>query len=109
MNRLAHNLIFILIWSAHLSTAHAGGSVEHSAQALEMSLQALGHASSAGLKLVSGAVAVPLIFAGEVGKVSGDIGNELWEEANTPITDAFPVSDEVVTAGPEPDKQLDKE
>ena len=95
--------------TTHLSIAHAGGSVEHSTRALEMSLEALGHSMIASLKLVSGATAVPLISAGEIGKVSGEIGEDLWEEANTPISDAFPISDEVVTAGPDPEQQMEKE
>jgi len=108
MKRLTHKLIIILFISIYIPMARAGGSVEHSAKALEMSLEAIGHSTIAGLKLVSGAVAVPLTFAGEVGKVSGDVGHDLWEEANTTESDAFPVSDEVVTAGPAPDKQLEQ-
>ena len=109
MNRLAHKLIFMLFLSLQLNSVHAGGSVEHSARALEMSMQALGDSTIAGMKLASGAAAVPLISVGEVGKVSGEIGNELWEEANTTETNAFPVSDEVITTGPQPDKQLEQE
>ena len=109
MKRLIYNLLITLGISFYLPMAFAGGSVEHSARALEMSLQAIGNTTIAGLKLASGAAAVPLMSVGEVGKVSDEIGNELWEEANTVETDAFPVSDEVITVGPEPDKQLDKE
>ena len=109
MKQLTHNLLIALCISFYLPMVYAGGSVEHSARALEMSLQAIGNSTIAGLKLASGAAAVPLISVGEVGKVSGDVGNELWEEANTIEPGAFPVSDEVITVGPEPDKQLEKE
>ena len=107
MKHLHYQLIVMLLLTINLYPAYAGGSLEHSSQALEMSLQAIGHSTIAGLKLVSGAAAVPLVSVGEIGKVSGEIGNELWEEANTPIADAFPVSDEVVTVGPDPKQQLE--
>jgi hypothetical protein len=88
------------------SGALAGGSAEASARALEHSLEALGYSIEGGLKLVSGAAAVPLITVGEIGKVSGEAGEELWEEANAPPRGPFPVTDEVVTVGPEPGEQL---
>ena len=72
-------------------------------------MQALGYSIEGGLKLVSGAAALPLITAGEVGKVSGEAGHDLWDEANSPPHGAFPVTDEIVTVGPEPDKQLQGE
>lgn len=109
MNRLPYQLFFTLFLFTCLPQAHAGGSVEHSARALEMSLQAIGNSTLAGLKLASGAAAVPLMSVGEVGQVSGEIGDELWDEANTVETDAFPVSDETVTVGPQPDKQMERE
>jgi hypothetical protein len=80
----------------------AGGSVEHSAQALESALQASAHATVAGLKLVSGAAAIPLITAGQIGKVSAEIGDELWNEANRADTGPFPLSDDIVTATARP-------
>ncbi len=43
-------------------------------------------------------VAIPLMISGEIGKASGEIGEELWEEANTPL----PITEEVITAGPRP-------
>ncbi len=82
-----------------LSTlVYAGGSPQHFSDSLDHSAQSLGHLTVAGLKLVSGAVAVPLMMTGEIGKASGEIGESLWEEANTPL----PITEEVVTAGPTP-------
>ena len=85
---------------------NAGGSAEASAQAVTHVLEAIGYSIEGGLKLVSGAASIPLMTAGEIGKVSGEIGNDLWEEANSPPHKPFPVTDEVVTVGPAPAEQL---
>jgi len=76
----------------------AGGSAQHFSDSLDHSVQALGHVTVAGLKLVSGAVAIPLMMSGEIGKASGEIGESLWEEANAPL----PITEEVITVGPTP-------
>jgi len=80
----------------------AGGASYHLSQALANSMEALAQATVGGLKLVSGAIAVPLMVGGEIGKVSGQAGDELWEEANTPIGKPLVITDDVVTAGPAP-------
>jgi len=80
---------------------HAGGTVEASARAMEHSMQALGYSIEGGFKLVSGAAAIPLITAGEIGAVSGQIGHELLDEATASPHGPLPVTDEVVTVGPE--------
>lgn len=82
--------------------AEAGGSAQHLSNALAHSMEALAQSTVAGLKLVSGAVAVPLMIGGEIGKVSGQVGDELWEEANRPIGDPLIITDDIVTAGPTP-------
>ena len=83
----------------------ADGSAQHSAASLDHSAQAIAHATAAGLKLVSGAVAIPLMMSGEIGKASGEIGEALWEEANT----SLPITEEVITAGPTPARAMAKE
>ena len=80
----------------------AGGSAEASAQAVAHSMEAIGYAVEGGLKLASGAAAVPLKIVGEAGKASGEIGNDLWKEANLPPHSPYPVTDEVITARPGP-------
>ena len=86
-------------------SVYAGGSAQHFSDSLDHSAQALGHVTVAGLKLVSGAVAIPLMMSGEIGKASGDIGEALWEEANTPL----PIAEEIITAGPTPAQAMSKE
>jgi hypothetical protein len=101
-------IIFVTaLLSASMNIVSAGGSAEASAQALTHSLEALGYAVEGSLKLASGAAAVPLMFAGEIGAISGEVGNELYEEANAPPHGAFPVTDEVITVGPAPAEQLE--
>lgn len=82
--------------------AAAGGASQHFSNALANSLEAIAQGSVAGLKLVSGAVAVPLMISGEIGKVSGQAGEELWQEANTHIGTPLVITDDVITAGPSP-------
>ena len=96
---------------AHFSgPATAGGSAEASARALEHSMQAIGYSIQGGMKLVSGAAALPLMAVGEIGRVSGEGGRELWDEANAPpvFSAPLPVTDEIVTAGPYPADQLNQ-
>lgn len=102
-----HIVFVTALLSASMNIVSAGGSAEASAQALTHSLEALGYAVEGSLKLASGAAAVPLMFTGEIGAISGEVGNELYEEANAPPHGAFPVTDEVITVGPAPAEQLE--
>ncbi len=95
MNIRLFILSVLLIMS---SAVFANGSLQHFSQAVDHSAQAVGHSTAAGMKLVSGAVAVPLMIGGEIGKASGEIGEALWEESNAP----FPISEDVLTVGPRP-------
>jgi len=97
-------LVLAAIGGVH--SANAGGSAEASGMALTHSMEAIGYSLEGGFKIASGTAAVPLMFAGEVGAVSGEIGNALYEEANAPPHGAFPVTDEVITVGPSPAEQL---
>jgi hypothetical protein len=85
--------------------AHANGSLQHFSNAVDHSAQAVAHSSAAGIKLVSGAVAIPLMIGGEIGKASGDIGEALWDDANTPLL----ITDDVMTIGPSPAKAMKDE
>ncbi len=82
--------------------ALAGGSVQHSANAVKHSVQAGSHTAKAGLKLSAGVVAVPLAIVGGVGTASAHASEDLWELANSDGEVGLPVSDETVTAGPNP-------
>ena len=82
--------------------ALAGGASQHFSNAIANSLEAIAQGTVAGFKLVSGAIAVPLMISGEIGRVSGQAGEELWQEANTPIGTPLVITDDVITAGPSP-------
>lgn len=103
LNRLyIGGTIFVAFFSG---PAFGGGASEHVSAAVTHSGNAVAHTSVAAVKLVSGAVAAPLMVSGEVGKASGRMGEALWEEANTPL----PVTDEVITAGPPPARAMGRE
>ena len=87
----------------------AQGSVQHSGKALEHGVNSLGHSVAGGGKLVSGAVAIPLVAAGSVGRASGQAGKEMWDHANAPIGEPLPITDDTVTAGPPPAKAMQVE
>jgi len=80
------------VWSAD-SIANAAASVKHSGKAVK-------HGAVASGQLVSGAVAVPLVVVGELGKATGKAGEALMDIA----TDKEPleISDVNVTAEPTP-------
>ncbi|MGV8836904.1 hypothetical protein [Cellvibrio sp.] len=80
------------VWAAD-SIGNAAASVKHSGKAIK-------HGAVASGQLVSGAVAVPLVVVGELGKASGKAGEALMDVA----TDKQPleISDANITAEPAP-------
>ncbi len=75
------------------SVGNAAASVNHSGKAIK-------HAAIASGQVVSGAVAVPLIAAGELGKASGKAGEALMDVAMD--KQPLEVSDITLTAEPAP-------
>ena len=82
------------------------GSAQHLSQASVHSAQAIAQTSVAGVKIVSGVVAVPLILVGEVGNASGQAGDALWESANQPIGEPLTITDEIITSTVSPDQAM---
>lgn len=103
MKNLFLNITGLLAISLVSTNVLAAGPFEHSSQASKNSAQAIGHSSVAGVKVVSGVVAIPLTIAGEVGRVSKETGNALWENVNQPIGEPLEITDEIITAGPSPE------
>lgn len=101
MKNLFFNIFTTLILLVS-TNAFAAGSFEHSNQASKNSVQAVGHSSVAGGKVLSGVVAIPLTIAGDIGEMSGEAGDVLMEQANKPIGEPLEITDEVITAGPSP-------
>jgi ABC-type transporter Mla MlaB component len=52
----------------------------------------------AGARVATGAVALPLMFVGEIGKISGQAGEALWEQANGSNSEPIHTSDTKVPA-----------
>ncbi len=92
----------LVISTLLVQPAMAGGSVQHSSNSITHSAQAMGNAGQAGFKLSAGVVAVPLAIVGGVGTVSAHASEDLWDIANKEGEVVLPVSDEIVTAGPNP-------
>lgn len=87
----------------------AGGVSQHAGDAINHSMQTIAHTSAAGVSLVSGAVAVPFLFVGELGEVSKEIGDELWDEAQYPIGTPLSISEDIVTISPTPAEAMARE
>ncbi len=88
--------------------ALAEGSLQHSGQSINHSAQAVGHMVVGGVKLTSGAVAIPLGFSAGAGKLSGQASEALWEDAHTETEIGAPltITDETIVLGPAPDAAL---
>ncbi|MDO6747619.1 hypothetical protein [Gilvimarinus sp. 1_MG-2023] len=83
-----------------LCTLPACAASDNASQAIKHSGLAAGHSAVAGAKVVSGAVATPMIVVGEVGKAAGKAGDVMMDFA---LEDApLEVSDKVIIADPAP-------
>ena len=102
---------FIGITSILFGSANAGaaGPSQHMSQASGHSAQAIAQTSVAGVKVISGVVAVPLMAVGELGKASGQAGHALWDSANQPIGEPLAITDEIITSTVAPDQAMQGE
>jgi hypothetical protein len=48
-------------------------------------IHAITHLPITGVKIATGAVAIPLMIVGEIGNISSQAGKELWLHASRPI------------------------
>lgn len=90
--------LFLTVLLSSSPHVMAGGSLQHFGNSVDHSAQALAHGSIATIKLVSGVIAIPLMGAGEIGKISAQAGEELWQESQTPL----PLTEDILTVGPSP-------
>lgn len=96
-----HKMLSLGVVTVMLSHAvFAADSIGNAAASVKHSGKAIKHGAVASGQLVSGAVAVPLVVVGEIGKASGKAGEALMDVA----TDKQPleISDENITAEPAP-------
>ncbi len=89
--------------------AQAGRALQHSGQALKHSAEAVGYAMVGATQLVFGASAIPFGMSANLGNVSGDMSDAMWEVANAPIGEPLPVAEESISAGPPPNQALANE
>jgi len=87
----------------------AEGSLQHLSNASSHSVQAIGQTSIAGVKIVAGVVAVPLMIVGGVGEASGQAGDSLWDSATKPIGEPLEITDEIITSTASPEQAMKKE
>ena len=78
-------IVLAIITSSSMTVMAA--DLDHKTDASSNPVEAIAQIPVVGLKVASGAAAVPLIFVGEIGSVSGQAGESLWEVANRPIGD----------------------
>jgi len=100
-----HRLLALALLAAS-APAQAQSSIQASGESLHHSAEAIGLALGASAQVVSGITAIPLGLSVEVGKVSGELSEELWRAANTPLTTPLPVSEQLITVGPPPGEAL---
>ncbi len=98
-------LTILLFFAA--AAAQAQDSLQQASQAAGESVVATGHLSEAGVKVVGGSIAAPLVVVGSVAAVGGsaiaDAGSDLWQSANTPLE----VSPETLVGQPVPQVPYD--
>jgi len=96
-----HKILSLGVVTVMLSHAvFAADSIGNAAASIKHSGKAIKHGAVASGQLVSGAVAVPLVVVGELGRASGKAGEALMDVA----TDKQPleISDANITAEPAP-------
>lgn len=105
MNKLS-SVFAVMVLASISQVSLAADSLGNAGEAAKHSGQAIKHGATASGQVVSGAVAVPLIVVGEVGKLSTKAGEALLDVA----TDSEPleISDTSVTAAPAPSEVMKK-
>lgn len=106
MKQIKSVTVAALILLISISPAIAGGSASHFSQGTHHSTQAAGHSVAMSGKAVAGSVALPLAVVGMVGKISGQVSNDLWDIANRPVGRPLPISKETLTIGRSPKEAL---
>ena len=62
-------------------------------------IHAIAHIPIAGVKIATGAVAIPLMIVGEIGNISGQAGEQLWQQASRPVSDSTRTADTKFPSG----------
>ena len=110
MKRTAGMLCFLvlLFWCGGyaVSLADSGRAAEHGSQASDHTSKSVIHTILGSGKVVSAAASVPVSAAGASGAASSEIAKDLKDAGSQPIGEPLEITDETVSVGLPPDKQL---
>lgn len=97
----------LLVFFSTAASVHAQDSLRHVSEASGESIAPTGRLSEAGVKVVGGSIAAPLIVVGSLAAAGGsavaDAGSDLWQSANEPLE----VSPETLIGQPVPQVPYD--
>ncbi len=96
-------LTMILTVTSMQSFANSGGS-ENGSAASKYSALAASHGTVTSAQIGSAVVAIPLMVAGSVGQVSGQVGSKLM--ANAIVDGPLEITEKTVTVIPSPKKMM---
>lgn len=99
-------IILGLTAAANAQGTYSGQAVKESLEASSHAVQGIAYSAASAGQVVSGIVAVPFIVIGESGKVSAQIGQDLWDASTATVQEPLEISDKTITVGPPPDKAL---
>ena len=101
-------IVFILVFCP-IVQANSDRAANNSSQASEHGSNSVVHAIIGSGQVVSGAASVPLSAAGASGAASTQIADELKKAADAPIGEPLEITEETISIGLPPDKQLEAE
>lgn len=106
MRKVLFNSVLLLGLLAGSGAVSAGGSVQHVSQASAHAAASVAHAAVAGVQVSVGVAAVPLMVSGEAGELVGNVGQQLWDDAQTPIGKPLTITGETYRSAPPPDEAM---
>lgn len=105
---IAFTMTFLFSSQSFAGGTHSGQAVLEGGQVSTHASASVAHATVGTAQLTSAASAAPLYVIGAAGAISTAIADGLIEAATVPAGTPLAVSDECVTAGPPPDKALER-
>jgi ABC-type phosphate/phosphonate transport system permease subunit len=63
------------------------------AEGISNPIEAIVQIPATGIRIATGVAALPLMFVGEIGNISGQAGEALWEHANSSNSEPMHASD----------------
>ena len=103
-------ILFVLSFNTFCfgQTAQSGAASAEASAASGHASKSAAHAIAASGRVTSAASAVPFAILGVSGAVSAKMAQDLNNAASRPVGAPLEITEETVTAGPPPDKALQK-